>query len=102
MLTKSGREIAKLLAIREREGLTYAELGDRTGVAAATLSWWACPFRREQASGSLLEVEIAESESLLDDSGVSVQFGNGLTVRLDRTFDAYTLRQVVETLADPC
>ena len=40
-------EIAAILDRRDREGLTYEELAERTGVAKSTLSWWSWRRRRE-------------------------------------------------------
>jgi len=35
------------LALREREGLTYAQLAARCGINASTLAHWAWRLRRE-------------------------------------------------------
>jgi len=40
-------EIDAILDQRDREGLTYEELAERTGVAKSTLSWWSWRRRRE-------------------------------------------------------
>lgn len=39
--------IRRWLALREREGLTYAQLAARSGVNAGTLAHWAWRLRRE-------------------------------------------------------
>jgi len=104
MPTKRGREISKLLAIRDREGLTYDELSARTGLAATTLQWWAWRLRSEERdSNAFVEVELGEAEVAADeDSGVMVRIDAGLEIRLSRSFDTETLRRVVTTLAGPC
>ncbi len=104
MPTKRGREISKLLAIRDREGLTYDELSARTGLAASTLQWWAWRLRSERgAEYSFAEVEIAEVEAEPEvGSGVSVRISGSVEVRVDRQFDAETLRRVVATLSSSC
>jgi hypothetical protein len=104
MVTKRGREISRLLAMRDREGLTYAELAARTGLAPTTLSWWAWRLRSEEpATCSFVEIEITEPESQTHaDSGVSVRISDGVELRIDRAFDADTLRRVVTTLSSSC
>jgi len=42
--------MAALLAHRDKEGLTYAELAEQTGYSRATLSWWSWRLRRDAQS----------------------------------------------------
>ena len=52
-------EIAALLALRDREHLTYEELSARCGLAATTLSWWSWRLRRDaDAQPAFAEVEL--------------------------------------------
>lgn len=42
------RQVEKWLALREREGLTYQELSDRSGIPASTLAGWAWRRKRRK------------------------------------------------------
>lgn len=61
--TTHQQEIAALLAHREKEGLTYAELAEQTGYSKSTLSWWSWRLRREA------RVRFAEVDVVKDDQG---------------------------------
>jgi hypothetical protein len=51
--------------MREREGLTYAELSERCGLAVATLAWWSWRLRRDaKGSQGFSEVVIREGAEL--------------------------------------
>lgn len=41
------REIKRLFALRDSEGLTYRELSDHSGIPLGTLNWWAHRLRHE-------------------------------------------------------
>jgi len=54
------REIGRCLALREREGLTFRALPERSGIPSGTLAWWAWRARKQQSSatGSQRFVEV--------------------------------------------
>lgn len=90
-------EMRRLLSRRERHGLTYRELGEESGVAAQTLSWWAWKLRREERERtSFVEVEFAEAH---DVGGLEVEAPSGHVVRVPDRFDAAALRRVLDVLA---
>ena len=43
------------LALRERRGLTYRELSERTGVSQGTLGYWAWKLRQEDREAAAEE-----------------------------------------------
>lgn len=91
-------EIARLLAQRERRGLTYRELSERSGVAAQTLSWWAWKLRREATESPPAFVEV---ELPVDEPGPAfeVEAPGGFVLRVPPDFDASALRRLLEVLA---
>jgi hypothetical protein len=100
-MSPRAEEIAALLAYREAEGLTYAELAEETGVAKATLSWWSWRLRRDSQQG-FAEVVVGEEADVGDDStGVSILAG-GIAIQIERDFDAGTLAQVLKIVIERC
>lgn len=55
------REIERLLALRDSDGLSLRSLSVRSGVPAGTLSWWAHRLRRETQPG-FAEVDVSGVE----------------------------------------
>jgi len=64
------REIKRLFALREAEGLTYRELSEHSGIPLGTLNWWAHRLRHEAAcdDGFVFagEFEVASSRAGVD------------------------------------
>ena len=102
-MSTRAEEMADLLAYREREGLTYAELAEETGLAKSTLSWWSWRLRREsRLSFAEVVVDDDEGASPIDLwSGVSLRIGD-VTVLVDRDFDAGTLARVLDVARGRC
>ena len=95
-------EISKLLAMREREGLTYQELSERCGLAAATLSWWSWRLRRESRSG-FAEVVVQEGPGSEEGTGgVRLQLCCDVLVEVSPDFDADTLGRVIDVVRARC
>lgn len=92
---------------REREGLTYPELEELTGVSRHTLSWWAWKLRREEDPGpgpggaAFLEVDVLPEEAPAE-AGVEITLANGRRLALQAGFDEETLRRAVAVLERPC
>jgi len=87
--------MARLLAQREREGLTYRELSERSGVPAHTLSWWAWKLRQDAAS----RPPFVELEELSPTATIELETARGHVLSLREGFDPALLRRVLEALA---
>ena len=102
--------IERLLERREREGLTYAELGAVSGIAARTLSWWAWRLRREAAG---MRKEQASSPAFLElvpraqlehgheedgDDRIDIVLRHGRLVLVRATVDIEALGRIVKEL----
>ena len=101
--TRSRRdEIAELLALREREGLTYEELAAVSGLKRSTLSWWAWRLRREDRERApFAEVVIVDEQDVVEpgpEPGIRICCGP-LTVDVAPDFDARALRRVLDVIA---
>lgn len=95
-------EVRRLLALRDREGLTYAELASRTGESPNALSWWAWRLRREtqdRRSERFVEVEMVDDNEGGRDAGLELLLIGGGRVRVERGFDEESLRRVVRALS---
>ena len=95
-------EMRHLLALREREGLTYGEAARRGGVRPGTLAWWSRRLRpsdgrARRARADFVEVEVLE-DAPAEDSGLEVRVGVH-RVRVARDFDAATLVRLLQALS---
>ena len=79
----------RLLALREREGLTYREAARRGGVSAGSLAWWSWRLRQpHQVSAprrraAFVEVEVVEDGVKVEDAGLEILVGAQL-IALER------------------
>ena len=64
---KRRREIERLFALRDRQGLTLRELADRSGIPVGTLSWWSYQLRAEESAG-FTEVRLAPGGAVTDEA----------------------------------
>lgn len=94
----------RLLALREREGLTYREAARRGGVSAGSLAWWSWRLRqprrespRRRRSG-FVEIDVVEDGTGAEDAGLEILVG-AHRVRVGRDFDAATLQRLVRALS---
>ena len=96
--TQSRRaEIAALLARREREGLTYAELAEIAGIAKTTLSWWSWRLRRERVDEpGFVEVAVAPGPGEPASRSAITLRCNGVAIEVEPGFDAATLQQALD------
>jgi transcriptional regulator with XRE-family HTH domain len=62
--TERRREIQRLFALRESEGLTLRALADRSGIPVGTLSWWSHQLRREAPSHGFAKVSVTAPEEV--------------------------------------
>lgn len=60
--TNRRREIERLFATRDREGLSLRQLADRSGIPVGTLSWWSHRLRSESGP-AFCEVRVAHEET---------------------------------------
>jgi len=60
------REIGRWLALREREGLTFRALAERSGIPSGTLAWWAWRMSREPRPAACAQrfVELSEAADM--------------------------------------
>jgi transposase-like protein len=96
-------EMAQLLALREREGLTYAEAARRGGVSPGSLAWWSWRLRQEgrpRAKGrarGFVEVEVLD-DAPARDAALELEVGS-VRIRVTHDFDAATLQRLVRALS---
>jgi transcriptional regulator with XRE-family HTH domain len=101
-------EIDAILDQRDRKGLTYEELAERTGVAKSTLSWWSWRRRREggEREGGRRLPRFAEvvttPEPPRAGRGIELTTAAGLELRVPPGFDEETLARVLALLARGC
>ena len=100
MAKRHGREkMEALLEERDREGLTYRALAERSGVPANTLAAWSYRLRRERSqlsSGAFVELEPAVEA---EETAVQVVVNDRVHVLVWSGFDPETLRSVIATLS---
>ena len=88
--------------MREREGLTYQELSERTGIARTKLSLWSWRLRREQrARNGFVEIVPRETTSEAG-SRLELILPGGARLLIARGFDEETLRRVLSLLGSRC
>ena len=97
-------EIALLLARHKREGLTYAELAEISGVRPTTLSWWAWKLRRVETrdgspkpTGAVSFVEVVP-ESVEDSDRIEIVLRNGRRILAATTVDGDALGRLATVL----
>jgi transcriptional regulator with XRE-family HTH domain len=78
--------IERLLRRRERDGLTYRELSEGSGIPIPTLAWWSRKLEREaeaevqSATCELVAVEVVDDE--VDEGGAAIEIVVGERLRL--------------------
>jgi transposase-like protein len=94
--------IRRWLALREREGLTYAQLAARSGINASTLAHWAWRLRREQETrddGAFVELVPATGEVATSSrSQVVVELRGERRLVVDAAIDSASLTRLVQAL----
>ena len=94
-------DIAPLLALRERDGLSLAELSRRSGIKTDTLRRWERRLESEHASSAFVEIESTDTKS--DRAGSALRITIGVaTIEVDAGTDRDTLRDAVSVLLDRC
>jgi transcriptional regulator with XRE-family HTH domain len=99
-------QMRRLLARRDRDGLTFAELGRRTGIPAGTLAWWSSRLRREVQVAPTGFVELVADAGAPDDSGGAVRIElvlkDGLRVLVPCGSDVAQVQRLVRALESRC
>jgi transcriptional regulator with XRE-family HTH domain len=95
-------QMRRLLARREREGLTLAELARRARIPVGTLAWWSSRLRHERGDGSAGFVELKpEADGVREPGGegrLEVVLTCGRRLLVPPGFDADELQRLVRAL----
>lgn len=102
MKRRNRKQMAALLARRERDGLSLRELAAKTGIAAGTLSWWSWRLRQDSQEkpedrGGFVEV-VAEPAVRSRGVQVAIELENGIRLEVDDEVDVERLRKIVGAL----
>ena len=98
-------EMRRLLARRQREGLTFAELSRQTRIPVGTLAWWSSRLRSEPAGDRAGFVELkAEVDPQVPprDDRIEVVLVRGRRLIVPRGFDAGEVLRLVRALEARC
>ena len=93
-------EITQYLALRESQGLTYAELSRHTGISVSAFTWWSRRLRDEAEEEQELfaQVSVVEEPSTpVIASGVSIRVQD-LVLDVEPGFDAETLAGILAVI----
>lgn len=92
----------RLLARREREGLTFAELSQQSGVPLGTLASWSSRLRSEGSAELGGFVELTPPEELpqgaIDSARLEVVLGRGRRVLVPSGFEEDELLRLIRAL----
>lgn len=107
MVQRHRREdIERWLRRREREGLTFRELSEVSGVPIPTLSWWARRLSEDPTrlhlspTCALVPVEIVEEEP--EAEAIEIHVGQGLRLVVPESFSEVHLARVLRVLSSTC
>ena len=93
-------EITRFLALRESQGLTYAELSRRTGISVSAFTWWNRRLREEAEEQQIQFAQVAlveEQSSPPSTSAINIRFQD-MVVEVGPGFDANTLAGVLAVI----
>ena len=94
-------DIERLLSRRARQGLTFRELSEESGIPIPTLSYWASKQRRveEEPETQFVPVEITED---VDVGTILIETESGLRLHIEPGFDEAHLVRVLSVLEPRC
>jgi transposase-like protein len=95
--THDRHQIERLLVRKDREGLTYTELSQESGIPASTLAGWRRRLRLEGEANLFEEVAAADLEEC---DQLEVVGPCGHRIAIPAEFDDELLRRVIAAL--PC
>jgi hypothetical protein len=94
--------VRRWLELRDREGLTYAQLSARCGIPVNTLTHWAWRLRKEGAAAveqpEFVELVPKPRTAASASPHLVVELRNDLRVHVDADFDPDVLVRVVRAL----
>ena len=103
-------EMRRLLRRKQREGLTYGQLSERSGVPSSTLQWW--KRRLAQSGDSVAVAEEKEPSVRFVEAAVlaagpsgaryEVVLANGRRLVLEEGFRRESVRDLLGILDGPC
>ena len=99
------REIERLFALRDREGMSLRELAEHSGIPLGTLSWWSHQLRQEvEAKPGFAAVEVVDPDvDAVDDHStdaeVVVHHPTGLVVEMRGALAEQVVDQVMQRLS---
>lgn len=93
-------EIRELLSRRDREGLTYRELSEESGIPIGTLSYWRARLRRRESEPLFEELRIVDEELEATRTGIEVIGPRGHRVRFDEDASPELITRILAAL--PC
>jgi hypothetical protein len=95
---RRGREVyERLLGERDREGLTWVALSERSGVPISTLQKWALRLRADSQPAFVEVGNVEISPTLFE-----IDLAGGRRVRVPMRFDPDALRALVNVLDAAC
>lgn len=99
-------EIERLLRKRARQGLTYRELSEESGIPIPTLSWWSRKLEREVGSATaaadaceLVPVEVVEDDLEEQDAVIEIALGDKVRLLVPSDASERHLRRVLRAVA---
>ena len=101
-------EIERLLARRRRNGLTFRELSEESGIPIPTLSWWSRKLSLESEETDSEELQDLVEVEVLDDSttpgvedAIEMRLGGDVRIRVPASVTESHLRRVLRAVT-PC
>lgn len=96
-------KIERLLRKRARQGLTYRELSEESGIPVPTLAWWSRKLEREGASTvegcELVAVEVVEEDLEERDAPIEILVGERLRLLVPSSASGAHLQRVLRAVA---
>ena len=99
------REIERLFALREREGLSLRELSEHSGIPFGTLSWWSHQLRQDtEATPGFVAVDVVDlaDDAIADDTlgaEVVVRHPSGMVLELRGALARQVVTQAMSGLS---
>lgn len=97
----SREDRTEVLALKRREGLSFRELEEQTGIGVTTLRVWARRARAKPAPARQPEFVELDVGGTAAPGGFEVEVAGGRVVRVRPGFDAAELRRLLNALEVP-